>query len=70
VLFYVVESDSERVFSAPSGTTAQGRSFDDARARIGEPNEVSSIALMLASDQARVSTGTEFVVDGGLTCPW
>ncbi|MDB5970044.1 MAG: 3-oxoacyl-ACP reductase [Hydrocarboniphaga sp.] len=36
--------------------------------RMGDPDEVSSIVLMLASDEARFSTGAEFVVDGGLTC--
>lgn len=37
-------------------------------ARIGEPEEVSSIVLMLASDESSFCTGAEFVVDGGLTC--
>jgi 3alpha(or 20beta)-hydroxysteroid dehydrogenase len=54
----------------PPEQQVKAAASSDACARIGEPNEVSSIALMLASDQARVSTGTEFVVDGGLTCPW
>jgi 3alpha(or 20beta)-hydroxysteroid dehydrogenase len=36
--------------------------------RMGEPNEVANIVLMLASDESRFSTGAEFVVDGGMAC--
>lgn len=36
--------------------------------RIGEPDEVANVVLMLASDESRFSTGAEFIVDGGLTC--
>ena len=36
--------------------------------RMGKPDEVASIVLLLASDESRFSTGGEFVVDGGLTC--
>ena len=36
--------------------------------RAGEPDEVASIVLWLASDESRYSTGAEFVVDGGLSC--
>lgn len=36
--------------------------------RFGTPDEVASIVLLLASDEARFSTGAEFVIDGGLTC--
>lgn len=36
--------------------------------RIGEPDEVAEIVLMLASDESRYATGAEFVVDGGLSC--
>ena len=35
--------------------------------RIGEPEEVSSLVLFLASDEASYCTGAEFVVDGGFT---
>ena len=35
--------------------------------RAGEPDEVASVVLMLASDESRFSTGAEFVVDGGAT---
>lgn len=36
--------------------------------RIGEPEEVANVMLMLASDESRFTTGAEFVVDGGLSC--
>ena len=36
--------------------------------RAGQPDEVANVVLMLASDEARFSTGAEFVVDGGATC--
>ena len=36
--------------------------------RLGEPDEVANVVLMLASDESRFSTGAEFTVDGGYTC--
>lgn len=36
--------------------------------RCGEADEISSMVLMLASDECRFATGAEFVVDGGQTC--
>lgn len=36
--------------------------------RAGEPDEVASIVLWLASDESSFSTGAEFVVDGGMSC--
>jgi 3alpha(or 20beta)-hydroxysteroid dehydrogenase len=35
--------------------------------RVGEPDEVSSLILFLASDEAAFITGTEHIIDGGLT---
>ena len=35
---------------------------------LGKPEEIASVIAFLASDDARWITGTEIVVDGGLTC--
>jgi NAD(P)-dependent dehydrogenase (short-subunit alcohol dehydrogenase family) len=35
--------------------------------RVGQPQDIASAALFLASDESRFITGAEFVVDGGLT---
>ena len=35
--------------------------------RIGEPEEVASVAAFLLSDEASYVTGSEYVVDGGMT---
>jgi NAD(P)-dependent dehydrogenase (short-subunit alcohol dehydrogenase family) len=37
--------------------------------RIGQPGEIASIALWLASDLSSFATGETFVIDGGLTIP-
>lgn len=34
--------------------------------RLGEPNEVSTFVVFLASDESSFTTGAEFVMDGGL----
>ncbi|HKT74092.1 MAG TPA: glucose 1-dehydrogenase [Steroidobacteraceae bacterium] len=36
--------------------------------RLGEPDEVGHIVLMLATDESRFMTGAELVIDGGLSC--
>ena len=36
-------------------------------ARYGRPEEVADVIAFLASDDARFITGTEIVVDGGMT---
>ena len=35
--------------------------------RVAQPEEVSNMVLFLASDEASYSTGSEFIIDGGLT---
>jgi 3alpha(or 20beta)-hydroxysteroid dehydrogenase len=35
-------------------------------ARVGEAKDVTSTVVFLASDESRYSTGSEFVVDGGI----
>ena len=37
--------------------------------RIGQPEDIASLALWLASDLSGFSTGSTYVVDGGLTIP-
>jgi 3alpha(or 20beta)-hydroxysteroid dehydrogenase len=38
--------------------------------RVGEPHEVANLAVYLASDESRFTTGAEHVVDGGATAGW
>ena len=35
--------------------------------RVADPDEVARLALYLVSDESSYSTGSEFVVDGGIT---
>jgi NAD(P)-dependent dehydrogenase (short-subunit alcohol dehydrogenase family) len=35
--------------------------------RLGEPEDIAPGILYLASDEARFATGTELVIDGGMT---
>lgn len=38
--------------------------------RMAQPEEVSNMVLFLASDDSSYSTGSEFIIDGGLTAPF
>jgi 3alpha(or 20beta)-hydroxysteroid dehydrogenase len=35
--------------------------------RVAQPEEVSNLVLYLASDESSYSTGSEFIVDAGVT---
>jgi 2-keto-3-deoxy-L-fuconate dehydrogenase len=35
--------------------------------RLGRPEEIAEVAVMLASDEARFMTGTNVVIDGGMS---
>lgn len=36
--------------------------------RVGQPDEIASVVVLLASYECAFATGAEFVIDGGLTC--
>ena len=36
--------------------------------RLGEPDEIASVIVFLASEQASFMTGAVVLVDGGFTC--
>jgi 2-keto-3-deoxy-L-fuconate dehydrogenase len=55
---------------------AASGNFDNARAafiarqpmgRLGTPEEVAAVAVMLASDEARFMTGANLIIDGGMS---
>jgi 2-keto-3-deoxy-L-fuconate dehydrogenase len=35
--------------------------------RLGRPEEIAATALLLASDEARFMTGSNIVIDGGMS---
>ena len=53
----------------PGGTEAARRGFVERQplGRLGTPEEVASLAVYLASDEAAFTTGTTQIIDGGFT---
>src|SRR5205085_3840776 len=54
---------------APGGTEAARRGFVERQpmGRLGTPEEVASLAVYLASDEAAFTTGAIHIIDGGFT---
>ncbi len=64
-----IQKNVAKVFDANAdmGNTRRARDRQVPMGRMGTPWEVASVATFLASDDASYITGTEIVVDGGLT---
>jgi NAD(P)-dependent dehydrogenase (short-subunit alcohol dehydrogenase family) len=55
-------------FADPAGPMYRRWIDSTPMARLGEPEEVASVALFLASDAASLMTGSIVLADGGYTC--
>ncbi len=62
-----VQKNLARVFDEQAEKTSAARDRQVPMGRMGTPWEIASVATFLASDDASYVTGTEIVVDGGLT---
>jgi NAD(P)-dependent dehydrogenase (short-subunit alcohol dehydrogenase family) len=55
------------MFSQASDEVRQTLSERIPAKRLGNPDEVAAAALFLASDESSYVSGTELVIDGGMT---
>lgn len=64
----LVQRLAERYASGDLDTVLQSRHAQVPMGHMGDAWDVAHAALFLASDEARFITGTNLVVDGGMTC--
>ena len=54
------------MIAGPAAAAFEALVSDLAIPRVGEPDEITRLVLFVASDEASFSTGSEFIVDGGV----